>query len=111
MAPRRTTRKKATELVVQAIQCRLNRAAKQKASKRSKNSGSSGRQNKKRKTTTKIEREQFLEKKRVAERLRIEKIKQNPETHAVYLEAQRKRYQKRKKEGQIKPMKQLDPRS
>lgn len=113
MAPR-MTRKKALENAAQVLQSHKEYAAKQARGKRAKNSSSAG-SSRKRKIVNKAanskKREEQLEKKRLAERKRIQKIKEDPEAHSAYLASQRKRYQQRKRKGQIKSMSQLDPRS
>lgn len=51
-----------------------------------------------------------LVKKRLAERRRKARIKSDPELYAVHKEKDRQRYYKRKNEGKIKPVSELDPR-
>lgn len=106
MAPRRVTRNRAIEKKNQVIQSRQNRVTKKKKSKRAKNAPY-----KKNPNESSRARKDRPEKKRLSERKRIERIRADPEVHASYLEAQRKRYQKRKREGKIKLMSQLDSRS
>lgn len=110
MAPR-ITRKKVQENESRVLQRRRDNAAKQARGKRAKNLNSVAGGSRKRKTINKTTREERLEKKCLAERQRIQKIKENPEAHAAYLAAQKRRYQRRKKAGKIKLIGQLDPRS
>ncbi|CAG4942846.1 unnamed protein product [Parnassius apollo] len=55
-------------------------------------------------------KEDRLAKKRLSERRRKARIKSDPELYAVHKEKDRQRYYKRKNEGKIKSVSELDPR-
>ena len=58
----------------------------------------------------KLTREERLEKKRVAERLRYQRIKNNPEKYAQQKEKEKKKYERKKEKGTIKTVNQMTPR-
>ncbi|KAL0829678.1 hypothetical protein ABMA28_003184 [Loxostege sticticalis] len=58
----------------------------------------------------KLSREELLEKKRLAEKARRDKIKLNPESHAEYKEKEKQRYQKRKEDIKLLQIQDLTPR-
>lgn len=65
----------------------------------------------KRKNKVSAEVKQYrLEQKRTAEKLRREKIRNDPEAHKSYCQSERARNEKRKKEGKIKSIDQLSER-
>lgn len=58
----------------------------------------------------KLSKEEILEKKRVAERLRYERIKRDPVRFAAQREKERQKYLKQKEKGQRKLVSQMSPR-
>ncbi|CAF4819497.1 unnamed protein product [Pieris macdunnoughi] len=57
-----------------------------------------------------ITREKRLEKKRVAERLRYQRIKNDPEKYSQQREKEKKKYKRKKEKGTIKTVNQMTPR-
>ncbi|CAK1579140.1 unnamed protein product [Parnassius mnemosyne] len=58
-------------------------------------------------TTQKLTREEKLEKKRQAERLRYQKIKNDPEKYKIHKQKEKERYLKKKEKGIIKTVDQM----
>lgn len=58
----------------------------------------------------KLTREERLEKKRQAERLRYQKIKNDPDKYALQQEKERKKYERKKDKGVIKTVDKMTPR-
>lgn len=58
----------------------------------------------------KLTREEHLEKKRLAERLRYQRIKNDPEKYSQQKEKEKKKYERKKEKGTIKTVNQMTPR-
>ncbi|CAG9569822.1 unnamed protein product [Danaus chrysippus] len=58
----------------------------------------------------KLSREERLEKKRLAERLRYQRIKNDPERYSQQKEKEKKKYERKKEKGTIKTVNQMTPR-
>lgn len=61
-------------------------------------------------TNADVHQEERLRKRREADRLRRQKIKDDPDRHAIHLEKERMRYQKSKRDGKIKSINECNPR-